>query len=195
MRPVNVAIVEAGQSIDPAFAIDLLPEVAFEGMPAPPTGYMLMQCTHPLLGIVQQSWPERLATLQRALGESRQRLTGDDSRDLNISVVMLDKVSRHLFSGQMNSVFRTVITWPTIVPKGFLDMLMRCSPVALSVYAHWLVLVILLENYWWMDSMGRDVIREICDLLSDEDSGIQALLQWPRHIAGVDASIDPGLVQ
>jgi hypothetical protein len=75
--------------------------------------------------------------------------------------------------------------------------------VALAVYAHWLVLVILLENYWWMDNMGRDVIREICDLLSDEDSEIQTLLGWPRHIAGVntamispqDASIDPGLMQ
>jgi hypothetical protein len=94
VRPVNVAIVEAGQSIDPAFAIDLLPEIAFEGLPAPPTGYMVIECTHPLLEIVQQSWPERLAALQRVMGESRQRLTDDDSRDLNIAIVMLDKVSR-----------------------------------------------------------------------------------------------------
>ena len=189
VRPVNVAIAEAGQSIDPAFAIDLLPEVAFEGLPAPPTGYMFMQCTHPLLGIVQQSWPERLAGLQRVPSEARQRLTGDDLRDVNIAVVMLDKVSLHLFSGQMHSIFRTAITWPSIIPKGFLDMLIRCSPVALAVYAHWLVLVILLENYWFMDNMGRDVIREICELLADEDSEIQMLLGWPRHIAGVDTAM------
>lgn len=203
VRPVNIAIAESGQSIDHAFSIDLLPEVGFEGLPQPPTGYMAMECTHPLLGIVQQSWPERLTALQQMIGNYHEKLIGDDIRDLNVVIVMLDRILSHLSSGQMHSVFRTVVTWPAIVPKGFLDMLIGCSPVALAVYAHWLVLVILLDNCWWMDNMGRDVIREICELLSDEDSEIQMVLQWPRHIAGVDtamlspqdASIDPGLMQ
>lgn len=191
VKPVNIAISEASRPIDPAFTIDLVPEVAFEGSQAPPTGYMFMECSHPLLELVQRSWPERLAALQQVLmlGETSQRLSRDDSRDLNIAVDILDKVSRHLFSGQMHSLFRTVMTWPAIIPKGFLDMLIRCSPVALAIYAHWLVLVILLDKCWWMDDMGREVIREVCDLLTDDESEIQLLLQWPRDIAGVDIAI------
>jgi hypothetical protein len=51
--------------------------------------------------------------------------------------------------------------------------------------------------------MGREVIAEICDLLSNEDPEIQLLLKWPQQLAGVettsisphDAFIDPVLMQ
>jgi hypothetical protein len=59
------------------------------------------------------------------------------------------------------------------------------------------------EDCWWLSGMGREVIAEICDLLSNEDPEIQLLLKWPQQLAGVettlispqDAFIDPMLIQ
>lgn len=150
VKPVNVTVMQSNQPVDPVFAEDLLPEVALSSDTlAPPSGYPLMQCQHPLLGIVQTTWDDRRTAFERYLSRYRTTLTEDEFGDLNLALVLLDKVSHHLFSGQMHSVFRTVITWAGSVPKGYLDMLIGCSPVALAMYAHWLMLVKLLEDYWW----------------------------------------------
>lgn len=202
VKPVNVAVFEASQQVNPAFAKDLLPEVALPGGIQPPSEHPVMPCGHPLLSIVRDSWPERFAALQRVLAEYGSVLSQSEARDSNNALDLLNKVSQHLFSGQVHSIFRTCITWPSIVPKGFLEMLLRCSPVALAIYAHWLLLFILIEDYWWINSMGRDGILEISDMLSGEGPEIQMLQQWPRHIAGMDrppispqdASIDPMLL-
>ena len=141
---------QSNQPVDPAFAEDLLPEVAlFDEVPAPQSGYAYMQCQHSLLGIVESSWIERRTAFERVLSTCRPASTGEELRDLSLALVLLDKISQHLFSGQMHSVFRTVFTWTGAVPKGFLDMLIAGRPMALALYAHWLMLVKLLEGYWW----------------------------------------------
>jgi hypothetical protein len=138
VRPVNIAVMQTNQSVDPAFAEDLLPEIpSLEGRPASPAGCLYMECKHALLGVVRQTWPEQLAHLHRALNKNQERLTQSESHDLNTAVVLLDTVTQHLLSGRMHSVFRTVVTWPGVVPKGFLDILTGCSSTALAVYAHW----------------------------------------------------------
>lgn len=150
VRPVNVAVMQSNQPVDPAFAEDLLPEVAlFDEIPAPHSDYPFMSCQHPLLGIVQTSWVERRTALERALSVGSASLAEDELNDLKLALALLDKISQHLFSGQMHSVFRTVVTWVGAVPKGYLDMLIAGAPLALALYAHWLMLVKLLEDYWW----------------------------------------------
>ena len=149
VRPVNVAVMQSNQPVDPAFAEDLLPEIALSDEAPAPQSYAFMQCHHSLLGIVESSWAERRSAFEGMLSTRSAGLTEEESRDLNLALVLLDKVSQHLFSGQMHSVFRTVITWAGAVPKGYLDMLIAGSSVALAMYAHWLMLVKLLEHYWW----------------------------------------------
>lgn len=202
VRPVNIAAFEAKQAVDPAFSLDLLPEVPlFKTVPDPPSGYPFMQCDHPLFGLARDSWPERLRALQEVLAQSHQWLSQEEAGEIATALDLLDKISQHLFSGRTHSPFRAVITWPGAIPKGFVDMLVGCSPMALAVYAHWLVLVVLVEHNWWMTGMGRDGIREICGMLSNENPAIQSLLQWPRHITEVsttmapDALLDPDLMQ
>ena len=111
VRPVNVAIMQTNHAVDPAFAEDLLPEIAsLEDMP-PPVGYLFMECKHPLLGVVRQSWPKQLAHLHHTLSVNSERLMQSESRDINNAVVLLDAVTQHILSGRMHSVFRTVVTW------------------------------------------------------------------------------------
>lgn len=163
MKPVHIAVMQSNQPVDPAFAEDLLPEVElFEGIPSPPSGCPFIQCKHPLLGIVQGSWQERHSSLESAVAISHQRLTEDESADLKTALILLDRISQHLFSGRMHSVFRTVITWAAVIPQGYLDMVIRGSPVALVIYSHWLILTILLENHWWVADMGKQLADDSC---------------------------------
>ncbi len=103
---------QTNQPVDPAFAEDLLPEIySLEGMSAPHAAHLFMECQHPLLGLVRQSWPERIAHLHRVLTLNREQLAQSELHHLNTAIALLNTVTQHILSGRMHSVFRTVFTW------------------------------------------------------------------------------------
>ena len=64
-------------------------------------------------------------------------------------------------------------------------MLVGGSPPALVVYAYWLMLMVLVEDLWWVGDMGRAGIREVNAECSDADCGVRSLLIWPQQMLDV----------
>ena len=64
-------------------------------------------------------------------------------------------------------------------------MLEGVFPPALAVYAHWLMLMVLVEDLWWIDDMGRAGIRDIIARCSDADRDVRSLLIWPQQMLDV----------
>ena len=67
---------------------------------------------------------------------------------------------------------------------------MESNASALAVYAHWLVLVTLVEDLWWVKDMGRAGIREIiamsAKVLDDNEDEVDSLLYWPQCVLDGD---------
>jgi hypothetical protein len=63
-------------------------------------------------------------------------------------------------------------------------MLCSANLLALSIHAHWLMLVVMCEKSWYIDDMGRYGISEIAALV-DADPTLdveQGLMKWPRQL-------------
>ena len=65
-------------------------------------------------------------------------------------------------------------------------MLIGASPFALAVYASWLMLMVLVEDFPVVDRRYRQAgIREIRDILSQASTEVQVLLDWPPWMLDV----------
>ncbi|KAI4163221.1 MAG: hypothetical protein LQ342_003154 [Letrouitia transgressa] len=177
-----VAVVEAGRPVDEIFMKDMTPPqlCCYRLNPRMAGGYK-----NPCFRYVQQSRREFIDALRSTLHREWHSLGEQKTKDLGAAIDLLHKVTDQICSEQLQSLLRTICTWPANIPKGFVDMLMDKSPPALVVYAHWLMLMVLVEDLWWIDDMGRAGIRDILARFSDADRDIRSLLIWPQKILDV----------
>ena len=61
-------------------------------------------------------------------------------------------------------------------------MLIDRFPPALLVYAHWLMMMILVEDLWWVDKMGRSGIQDVVAICSEVGFDVEGLLLWPQQM-------------
>lgn len=56
--------------------------------------------------------------------------------------------------------------------------------IALVIHAHWLMLVVLAEDMWWVDDMATSGIRDIIAMCETEPENgvVRSLLRWPAII-------------
>ena len=66
--------------------------------------------------------------------------------------------------------------------SGFSNLLLKNEPLALVMYAHWLMLVVLARDMWWFDDMGIAGIREVASICSRDDPSLEGLLEWPLQL-------------
>ena len=141
---------------------------------------------HASFAFFQRSRRERFDALRTTLWGSWLSLGDDKIRDLGSAIDVLWQVTEHACSLEIHSLFRAICTWPVSASKGFVDMLMNGFPPALAVYAHWLMFVVLAEDLWWVNDMGRSGIQHIIKMCSDADSDVRALLRWPQLMLDVE---------
>ncbi|BCS10622.1 hypothetical protein ASPFODRAFT_35097 [Aspergillus luchuensis CBS 106.47] len=66
------------------------------------------------------------------------------------------------------------ISWPLEVPAVFVDLVLDHQPMALTIMAHYCVVLYHLRSHWWMGAFGIKVLEEIRQLLgSDRLENIQ----------------------
>lgn len=175
------ASVEAGRPVDEIFIKDMTPQLcSHQPMPQIDVG-----CQEPCIRYIQQSRRAFIDALRSALYRDWSSLGEKKTADLGAAIDLLDQVTEQVCSQQLHCLLRTICNWAAHIPKGFLDLLIGESPPALVVYAHWLMLMILVEDLWWIDDMGRAGIREIIAICSDADRDVGSLLLFPQHMLRV----------
>ena len=187
VKATYVAILESGQGVAEMAVRDTVLKPLSTGRPldtlAADIGPGYKHASFPFFTLSRH---ERFDALRTTLQESWLSLGDDKVRDLGSAIDLLWQVTEHVCSQEVHSLFRAILFWPDSVSKGFVDMLTNGCPPALAVYAHWLMLVVLVEDLWWVDNMGRSGIREIINMCSDADSDVRVLLRWPQLMLAME---------
>ncbi|KAK3680793.1 transcription factor [Vermiconidia calcicola] len=167
---------DAGETVTEALANELLTE-------APSAGTNDAYKLKPPFQLIQQSRQRRFAALYDAVSTRRAILGKQAAEQLVSAIRALDDITEHLCSDHATSLLRALCTWPCAISKGYVDMLTSGHILALAVYAHWLMLVVLAEDAWFIGDMGQAGIREIVDRCNEEPAVDveRALLYWAQQ--------------
>ena len=183
----HVAVFQSGYSVEQTLLDDTKPEVFMLGRTVE-SSIMIPSVTpkHPLFFFIEETLDDRFHTLHTALRECAPNISTEQGRDMLSAVRILHGISVHICSGEINSLFRSLCTWAGNVSRSFVDMIIEGHPLALAIYSHWLMLVVLAEDLWWVDDFGRAALHEILEMHSHAESGVQMILEWPRRMLEIE---------
>ncbi|PYI15105.1 hypothetical protein BO99DRAFT_484733 [Aspergillus violaceofuscus CBS 115571] len=75
------------------------------------------------------------------------------------------------------------LSWLLVIPAGFVDLALNHQPIALSILAHYCVVMYHLRSQWWMGDLGTRLLKEIRQLLGRDRSGD---IQWALDAVAID---------
>ena len=110
--------------------------------------------------------------------------TTDDVADVEAyeaAADALEAVMDYTLDCRVLNYFRAVFTWPIRISPRYIELVMRHDTLALAIYAHWLVLTMLLEDLWWIQDFGTERITKMAASW-DPDSPDMNLLRWPLEM-------------
>lgn len=56
-------------------------------------------------------------------------------------------------------------------------------PGVLAIYTHWLILLIVAEELWWIGDMGRAGIRDVLHVIGSlQATDLAPVLSWPQEV-------------
>lgn len=180
VKTVYTAVQQSNAKLDPLMSVNMIPEIT--SLCGVPTKGMQWHRADEHFRLVQDTQKERSEALLTALRSRQLNLNNDEMEDLQSAIVRLNEVTTHLCIGEVHSVFRAICSWPGSISNGFVNMLLENEPLALVVYAHWLMLVVVARDMWWFNDMGVACILEVCDICLRHDPGLQSLLEWPMKM-------------
>ena len=183
VKTVYTAIHESGENFDPIVSVDMIPEIGpRSGLFSIPTDGMQWYRRSEQFRTVHNSQRERFESLFAALLSRASNLSEEASADIHTAIVSLEHVTTHICTGEVHSLLRAICTWPGSMSNGFTSLLLNNQPLALVVYAHWLMLVVLARDMWWFDDMGVAGIREVAAICLPDDPSLEPLLRWPVQL-------------
>ena len=59
-----------------------------------------------------------------------------------------------------------IITWPTFLPKPFIDLIRKQKPPALIILAHYAIFLKIASRLWWLKGVGHRSISDLCTHLT-----------------------------
>lgn len=134
--------------------------------------------------IFSHSREARFVALYDAASIRSASLGPERAADALSAIESLQEITEELCSGRALSLVRSLCFWPCRVSKGFVDMLVQGNVLALAIYAHWLMPMVLAKETWFIDEMGCTGICEIaarCSVTPDADEE-RMLLHWPQRM-------------
>ena len=83
------------------------------------------------------------------------------------------------------------LAWLRLAGEDFIEVLKKSNSVALLALMHWGVLAERCsEGFWWAQSVGKNLVDEITDLLAhDEDSKLASSISWARAEVGLASGV------
>ena len=186
VNTVYAAIAQSNVELDPLLSANMIPELPQHRSSDERTTACLHSFRHSdVFRIVSTSRHERIRELYTCLSTRSLSFNAEAMNDLQTAIVSLEEVTTYICAGEVQSLFRAIGTWPGSVSNGFTNMLLKNEPFALTIYAHWLMLVALARDMWWFDDMESAGIQEVAAILSNCDQSLLPLLEWPVKIVEV----------
>ncbi|CZR64537.1 uncharacterized protein PAC_14435 [Phialocephala subalpina] len=96
-----------------------------------------------------------------------------DAQEAVACQITLDELRRILACPELEAGF---VTWPGVVPAGYLKLLHRQHPIALIILAHYCVLIKKIERVWYLRGLGQNLLSSIHEVISPE---WRPWLEWP----------------
>lgn len=139
------------------------------------------------LAFLRRARVASLHSLRSTLAESMTAISDDRWMQYSKAVDLLDEVMAYTCtSPRVRSYIRLIFIWPLQVPLDFSEALPQGDKFALILYAHWLMLTVLLQDVWIVGDMGRAGIFEIVARSGEWSEDEQDLLLWPRRLLSVN---------
>lgn len=128
---------------------------------------------------IRESQSAALDSLEAANADSCNQRDAADIKASTAAIEALRYVMKYTLECRVSNLFRAVFTWPIQISSRAIELGCRRDPFALAIYAHWLVLTMLLEDLWWIDSFGQDRIERISLESEQADKPYAHLIRWP----------------
>ena len=72
-----------------------------------------------------------------------------------------------------------VFVWAVMLPDSFVMELKKKETLALVILAHYAVLLHGINEQWWEEGRGSQLVEAICQMLPSE---WQPAVRWPKHV-------------
>jgi hypothetical protein len=122
---------------------------------------------------VPEGYPEQLDELREHVA-SISRDTPSHQEDIE-AVDILREMYDNRYQG-VDAEYHVAFGWLYRMTEGFLERLQQHDPISVIIYAHFVVLIRALEQFWYMQGWTHHIIAGIWDLMPREH---RAWLDWP----------------
>ena len=140
--------------------------------------------------------PDNVTAAFERLFDKNERETRDQSiREIYKSTIQSLKQAFEIYTvvrGEPGLVF----TWLAVVQESYMELLERKAPMALTILAHYAVLLHTSNGQWWLQGRGAGLVEVVCEFLPYE---WLPAARWPREAVARDwewiAEIDPAAAE
>jgi hypothetical protein len=122
---------------------------------------------------VPEGYPEQLDELREHVA-SISIDTPSHQEDIE-AVDILREMYDNRYQG-VDTEYHVAFGWLYRMTEGFLERLQQHDPISMIIYAHFVVLIRALEQFWYMQGWTHHIIAGIWDLMPREH---RAWLDWP----------------
>lgn len=180
IKTIHHSILESGQVLDPTLRLEMIPPwqsgnhsaIGENGSPVAPEVYQLM-------AYIQETQQERFAALHVLVLGSFLDLSDEQQVHCLHAIQVLQEATNQIQLVERQNLTRVLGACIANMHSEFLNMLVQQNHVALAIYAHWLMMLVLTEDLWVIDDMGRAGIRAILDTV--DEPAMEPALSVPRN--------------
>ena len=133
----------------------------------------------PLLARIRRSWRDALGNLKTAVDRVGIVVDAADRKAYEAAIERLDYAMNYTLGCKVPNLFRAVFTWPILLSSHFCNLVAKRDHLALTIYSHWLVLTMLVEDKWWVGEFGSERIEATLVEFKRVGSPFIPLLGWP----------------
>lgn len=187
VKTVHESLLQSGQAMHPRILQDMImrppsPHSAENDRPLSLESSTASSRSSEILLYISRTSSARFATLRFANSQGWLGLEGSKSNDLSTAIDKLSDITELVCAGRYASLFRIVISWIADLDTVVVQMMTDAHCGVLAIYTHWLMLLTLAEDLWWIGDMGRAGIRDVLSVTRGSANDLVAVLSWPKEL-------------
>lgn len=179
VKTVHVNIIASGQALDPMLQLDMAPNWPLSCDVTSLNSSSQSMGKNTLLAYIWRTQAERFTALRQLIHHDQTQL-GEEQRAFCFAAIdALAVITSQVCEMQGISVFRVLGAWIGKLSPETVSLLEYGHHAVLAIYAHWLMMLILCEDLWFIDDMGRAGILNVLEATSSSPEVLH-VLQWPQ---------------